>query len=178
MSDAETKKQRKARLKAEKKANKKPFLERMKNRGREFLRLGKILTNEPRAFPRALLDFLRHSFRTVWDARGGGLYACGYVLTFIWLEIRMFFSEILAAESVGGFFGEQIIELLFRFLGESIQNMVVAFIWPVWFIQYRSPWGLVLLGAMFVVFSNFLKEPLQQWLFHDDDSRPPGSEAS
>lgn len=172
MPDAETKKQRKARLKAEKKANKPPFLTRLKNRGREFLGLGKILVNEPRAFPRAFTDFLRHSFRTVWDARGGGLYAIGYVLTFVWLEIRMFVDEVFSAESVGGFFGEQIFEMLFRFFGESIQNMVYAFIWPVWFIQYRSPWGLVILVVMFVVFSNFLKAPLERWLFHDDVARP------
>jgi len=170
MRDAETKKERKARLKAEKKANKVSFTMRMKNRGRETVSLGKTLVNEPREFPGALQDVFRRSFRTIWNARGGGLYACGYVLTFIVLEIKMFFGDILDAESIGGFFGEQLFEMLFRFLGESIQNMVFAFIWPVWFIQYESPWGLVMLVLMFVVFSNFLKAPLEQWLFKGAES--------
>ena len=171
MSDAETKKERKARLRAEKKANKKPFLERMKNRGREFMSLGKVLVNTPRAFPRAFLDLLRRLFRTVWDARGGGLYACGYVLTFIWLEFMMIVDDIIGAESIGNFFGEQIFEIFFRYFGESLRNMISAFMWPVHVIEISPPWGLAGLVVMFVVFTNFLKSPLEQWLFHDDESR-------
>jgi len=88
---------------AKKKRKKDSFVVRMRRRGREFMRLGQILANEPKRFPRALLNVLRRSFRTVWDARGGGLYACGYVLTFVWLEITMFVGDILAAESISGF---------------------------------------------------------------------------
>ncbi len=150
----------------------------MKNRGREFLSLGKILVNEPRAFPRALLDLFRRSFRTVWDARGGGLYACGFVITFVWLEARMFIGDIIEAEGVGDFFGEQLFEIFFRYLGESIQNTISAFIWPLYFIELSPPWGLVGFVTMYVVFANFLKGPLEQWLFHDDDSRSRRSAAS
>lgn len=170
MRDAETKKERKARLKAEKKANRPSFTARMKNRGRESMSLGKTLVNEPREFPGAVQGVLRRSFRAVWKARGGGLYACGYVLTFVALEVRSIFDDILNAESLGGFFGEQLFEMFFRFLGESIQNMVYAFIWPVWFIQYDRPWGFVVLIVMFVVFSNFLKAPLERWLFKDAEA--------
>ena len=131
--------------------------------------LGRILVNEPKQFPRALLNVIRRSFRTVWDARGGGLYACGYVLTFIWLEIWMFADDILAAESISGFFGEQIFEIFFRFLGESLQNMIAAFMWPGFVIQISPPWGLGILVAMFVAFPRWIKQPLEHWLFHDDD---------
>ncbi len=156
-----------------KKLKKDPFLVRMKSRGREFANLGKILANEPKAFPGELLELIRRSFRTVWDARGGGLYACGYVLTFIWLEVTMFFGDILAAESIGALFGEQIFEMLFRFLGESLQNMIQAFMWPVFVIQISDKWGIAILVVMFLVFNKLIKARLERWLFHDDE---PASE--
>jgi len=163
---------------AKKKRKKDSFAVRMKRRGREFKSLGQTLANEPRAFPRALLNVLRRSFRTVWDARGGGLYACGYVLTFIWLEIRMLVEDILSAESIGGFFGEQVFEIFFRFLGESLQNMITAFMWPVFVIQISPPWSVGILVGMFVAFARWIKEPLEAWLFHDDDAeQSSGSEA-
>ena len=153
---------------AKKKKKKDSFVVRMKRRGREFMSLGQILANEPKAFPRALLNVFRRSFRTVWDARGGGLYACGYVLTFLWLEVRMLVDDILSAESISSFFGEQIFEIFFRYLGESLQNMIAAFMWPVFVIEISPPWGLGILMAMFVAFPRWIKQPLEQWLFHDE----------
>lgn len=164
MSDAKTKK----------KPKKDPFLVRMKRRGHEFASLGKVLANEPNVFPGELLKLIRRSFRTVWDARGGGLYACGYVLTFIWLEVTMFIGDVLAAESIGALFGEQIFEMVFRFLGESLQNMIQAFMWPVFIIQFSDKWGIVVLVVMYLVFNRLLKKPIEHWLFRDDD---PASES-
>jgi len=154
---------------AKKKPKKDPFVVRMKKRGREFKSLGQILANEPKAFPGALLKVIRRSLRTVWDARGGGLYACGYVLTFIWLEISMFVDDILSAESFGGFFGEQIVEMLFRFLSESLQNMITAFMWPVFVIRISPPYGLGVFVVAYVVFDRYIKSSLEGWLFHDDE---------
>lgn len=158
--------------KKNKKKNKKKkdsFAVRMQRRGREFMSLGRILVNEPKRFPRALLNVIRRSFRTVWDARGGGLYACGYVLTFLWLEIRMLVDDIRSAESISGFFGEQVFEIFFRYLGESLQNMIAAFMWPVFVIEISPPWGVGILVAMFMAFPRWIKQPLEHWLFHDDD---------
>jgi hypothetical protein len=154
---------------AKKKPKKDPFVVRMKRRGREFVSLGQILANEPKRFPGALLTLIRRSFRTVWDARGGGLYACGYVLTFLWLEITMFVNDILSAGSISGFFGNQLFEIFFRFMGESLQNMIKAFMWPVFVIEISPPWGLATLVIMFAVFPRWLKQPLEHWLFHDDE---------
>jgi hypothetical protein len=156
-----------------KKSKKDSFVVRMKRRGREFANLGKVLANEPKAFPGELLKLVRRSFRTVWDARGGGLYACGYVLTFIWLEVTMFVGDILGAESIGALFGEQIFEMLFRFLGESLQNMIQAFMWPVFVIQISDKWGIAILVVMYLVFNKLIKARLERWLFHDDE---PASE--
>ena len=150
---------------------KKPsFMERMKSRGREARHLGVTLRDEPRSFPAAVLDLIRRSFRTVWKARGGGLYACGFVLTFVYLEIKMVFVDIFEADSVTGFITEQATEMVFKYLGESIQNMISAFMWPVPIIQFDPPWGIAILGGMYLVFANFLKAPLERWLFRDGDA--------
>lgn len=141
---------------------------RMKNRGREAKALGRVLSNEPRSFPSALLGLVRRSLRTVWDARGGGLYACGFVVTFVFLEIKMFVSDIFTADSVSGFFTEQASGMLFKYMGESIENTISAFMWPVYIIEINAVWGGGILAAMFVLFPRFIKEPLERWLFHDE----------
>ena len=153
---------------AKPKPKKPSFLSRMANRGREFKSLGQLLVNEPRAFPGALLTVLRRSVWTIWDARGGGYYACGFVLTFIWLEISMFIEDIAEATGIADFFGEQLFEMLFRYIGESFMNTIRAFMWPVYVIQISPPWGLTVFVIMGVLFKNFLKEPIEQWLFHDN----------
>lgn len=159
-----------AKKKNKNKKKKDSFAVRMKRRGREFKNLGQTLASEPKAFPGALLKVLRRSLRTVWDARGGGLYACGYVLTFIWLEIWMFVDDILSAESISAFFGEQIFEIFFRYLGESLQNMIAAFMWPVYIIEISPTWGVGFLVAFYFIFTRLIKKPLEAWLFHDDDA--------
>ena len=149
----------------------------MSARGREAKRLGLALRDEPKSFPAEMLELVRRGVRTIWNARGGGLYACGFVVTFVYLEIRMFLLDIFEAESVGGFITEQASEMLFKYLGESIQNTVNAFIWPVHVISIQpQPWGFALLGAMYLVFANFLKRPLEGWLFGEDSRETSHSE--
>ena len=151
-----------------KKKKKKSFVSRLSDRGREAKQLGMLLKDEPRSFPSAVLVIVRRSLLAVWRARGGGLYACGFLVTFVYLEIRMFFVDIFEAESISGFFSEAATEMLFKYLGESIQNTITAFIWPVWFVQYEQPWGIAMLVGMYLVFANFIKAPLENWLFHDE----------
>lgn len=131
--------------------------------------MGALLVKEPRAFPAASLQIFKRAFRKVWHARGGGLYACGFFLTFVWLEISMFFGEIYEAESIGSFFGGQFLELLFRFSVLSLKNTINALIWPVHIIMLAPAVGAIAVGAMFVVFEYFVKEPLEEWLFGDDE---------
>lgn len=164
---------------AKKKSKKAPFAVRMKRRGREFKNLGQTLATEPKKFPRALLSIVRRSLRTVWDARGGGLFASGYVVTFVWLEVAMFIEDVLAADSVSGFFGAQLFEMLFRFLGESFRNMIVALLWPVYFVTFAPPWGAVGFGFAYLGFDKLAREPIEAWLFDDDDeSGEPDTAAS
>jgi hypothetical protein len=111
--------------------------------------------------------------RQLWDARGGGLYACGFVLTFIWLEIRSFFDEIISSDGVADFFGAQVFQMFFRFTVESLQNTIGAFIWPAYLLEWSPEWGAALLIALYFLFPRFLKKPLEHWLFHDDENPPP-----
>lgn len=145
----------------------------MANRGREAKALGKVLADEPRSFPSELLKLIRRSLRTVWDARGGGLYACGFLVTFVFLEIQMFVLDIVTADSVGGYFSGQVSELLFKYIGQSFQNTISAFMWPVYIIEIDPIWGGGILAAMFVLFPKFLKKPLERWLFDDAEEDPP-----
>ena len=154
---------------AKKKRKKDSFVVRMKRRGREVKSLGQTLVNEPKRFPRALLNVIRRSLRTIWDARGGGMYACGFVVTFVYLEVTTLVSEIRSSNGVVEFFTEQLLEIVFRFVGESLRNMIQAFIWPVEIITYSPPWGIAILAAMYLLFTYLIKEPLAQWLFHDEE---------
>lgn len=141
----------------------------MANRGRELKSLGQVLVNNPRSFPADLLKLIKRSLRTIWDARGGGLYACGFIVTFVYLEIRMFFVDIYEAESVSGYFSSQAAEILFKYIGESFQNTISAFMWPVHIIEIDPTWGVIILAAMFIAFPRFIKKPLEGWLFRDED---------
>jgi hypothetical protein len=145
------------------------YFRKLGDRARVVGSLSETLVREPRAFPYRTANAMRPWIRRVWNARGGGLYACGFVLTFAYLEASALISEILGATGMVSFFTEQIFEMLFRFMGASMKNMVLAFIWPVPIVQFSPPWGIAILVATYVIFANFVKKPLEQWLFHDED---------
>ncbi len=160
---------------------KKPSIaERLKHRAQETANLGTVLKNEPKSFPAACLKLLNRWVRSVWNARGGGLYACGFVVTFVWLEASMFFAEIVGGESIASFFEEQLLEFLIRFSMLSIQNTISAFMWPVYIINYSPAWGGISLAAMFVPFDKFIKNHLDVWLLDhkvDVDGPAEGSDS-
>ena len=154
-----------------------PFVKRTTRRVRETAGLASLLVTEPRSFPAELASALKRGFRTVWRARGGGLYACGFFIVFVGLEIRTFATEVMAADGIGSFFTEQLFEFIIRFSVQSIQNTVQAFIWPVHIIQLSPRWGWALLLAMYLVFSRFLKAPIETWLFGEEGSLKEGDSA-
>ncbi len=151
------------------KRKKEPFLRRMRNRLRETANLGRLLVTEPRAFPGELGRALKRFVRTLWHARGGGLYACGFVVTFLWLEATTVVDEVTSATSLGAFVSEQLFEFLLRFTIQSLQNTIGAFLWPVYVLQMSPVWGGAILGALYILFPRYIKEPLTQWLFKGDD---------
>jgi len=74
----------------------------------------------------------------------------------------MFFGEILEAESIGGFFSGQLIELLLRFSLLSLQNTVNALIWLFCIINLSPVWGGLAIAGMYVLFAKSAKGPVEQ----------------
>lgn len=117
--------------------------------------------------PKNRLPWYRRWLAKVWHTRGGGLYACGYLVSFVYLEARTILSELFEAEGIVDFLTNQLFEFIFRFLGDSISNMVQAFMWPVEVVQFASPYGAIGLGLAFVAFDRFLRKPIENWLLDE-----------
>ena len=111
----------------------------------------------------------REWFAKVWKVRGGGLYAVGWAVTFLYLEITTLLGEIAGADGIVDFFTSQLLEFLFRFMGDSIRNMVMAFMWPVDIVQWQPPIGAIALGVAFMLFPTFVKPHITSWLFPDGE---------
>ncbi|MDJ0750437.1 MAG: hypothetical protein QNJ11_13205 [Woeseiaceae bacterium] len=109
--------------------------------------------------------WFRRWFRKVWRVRGGGLYACGFALTFIVLEIGALADDVLG---IGAVFRGQAIEFIIDFLMDSLTNTLKSFMWPVYVVQYAPPWGAIGLGLAFWLFPTTLKKPIERWLFQDE----------
>jgi len=131
--------------------------------------LGRTLVEEPRSFPsRVKVEFLKWA-RATWNARGGGFYACGFVVTFVFLEIRLLVTELFT-DSATGFIVAQALQLLLRFTVDSLINTLLALVWPALVLQFSPEWGLAGLVAGYFIFKHFIKEPLTRLLFDDTGS--------
>lgn len=131
---------------------------------------GRSAVTDPSSIPGHAHGFFRRWLRKIWDVRGGGLYAVGYALTFIWFEVTTLIGEIAGAESVGSFFSDQLFEFFIRFASDSIGNMIKAFMWPVYVVQLHQPFGAIGLGLAFALFPKFVKPVIERWLFADDEA--------
>ena len=99
------------------------------------------------------------------------MYAVGYIVSFLWFEIRSVGADIV------DFFGTDVLSSeLFGFLigivVDSFMNMVKALMWPVYIIQISPMYGGIALGVAFVIFPKYLKKPLEQKLFGDQNIEP------
>ncbi|MGH8167080.1 MAG: hypothetical protein ACREQ1_07560, partial [Woeseiaceae bacterium] len=80
-----------------KKKEKRRFMQGTRERLTTTYGLGRTLVEEPRSFPAQVkLQFLKWA-RATWNARGGGFYACGFVVTFVFLEIKLLFPELFGS---------------------------------------------------------------------------------
>ncbi|MEX2496913.1 MAG: hypothetical protein WD448_12535 [Woeseia sp.] len=146
------------------KKEKRPFLQGTRERIAATLSLGRTLVEEPRAFPGQLKLQLLQWARATWNARGGGFYACGFVLTFLFLELKLLFTE-LTSSGAGGFIAEQLLQLLLRFTVDSLLNTLFALMWPLFILRLSPVGGALLLVAGYFVFTRFLKERFTRLLF-------------
>ncbi len=115
--------------------------------------------------------WFRTWFRKVWAVRGGGLYACGFAVTFIVLEVGSIADDIAG---VGNLFNGQIFNFLLDFIIDSFRNTLAALMWPVNIVSFAPPWGAIGLGLAFVVFPKFMKKPIETWLFDNGQGDDQG----
>ncbi len=147
---------------------KKPAKKRLGRRVGESLRAAGDAVREPRAVPGKAYGWFRRWMARIWKVRGGGLYATGYIVTFIYFEVTTIADEFSDSSGVGDFFTGQLVEFILRFSFDSIVNMVRSFIWPVYVVAINPPWGAIGLGLAFVVFSAYLQKPVERWLIGDE----------
>ena len=107
--------------------------------------------------------------------RGGGLYACGFAITFIIFETVSIVDDV---KDVGLLFDGEILAFFLNFIVDSFMNTGRAFAWPMYVVQFASPWGAIGLGVAFWLFPIYVKKHVEAWLFSDGESKEPAAEKS
>ena len=123
---------------------------------------------DPRGTLRRAHGWFRRWFRKLFKVRGGGLYALGYIVTFVYFEVMTLAGEVVESSTVSGFLGAQAFDFVFRFLSDTIGNMARAFIWPFTVISIRPPYGLAALVLGFMLFDRMVRPPLERWMLADE----------
>jgi hypothetical protein len=126
------------------------------------------LSQEARALPGKSHGRFRTWFRKVWNVRGGGLYACGFAITFVILETASIIDDV---KDVGLLFNGEVVAFFLNFIIDSFQNTWKAFVWPMFVVQFASPWGAIGLGLAFWLFPTYVKKHVEAWLLSDDESK-------
>ncbi len=109
------------------------------------------------AEPKSIGPMMREALVRVWSARGGGFYGLGYVIAFIIIEVQMFTGEILESSSVADFAFAQIFEFALRISFLSFINVFLAFVWPVYVLDFAGGYGLAALLLGYIAFEKLLR---------------------
>lgn len=147
---------------------KRPFLQGTREYLATLYGLGRTLVQEPRSFPRELKLHLLKWARATWNARGGGFYACGFVVTFLFLEVKLLLTELFTSAGSADFLIGQVFQLVLRFTVDSLVNTLLALIWPAMVLSVSPVNGVVFLVVGYLIFKWFLRKPLTRVLFNDD----------
>lgn len=121
--------------------------------------------------PKSIGTMIRDGLVGVWRARGGGFYGLGYLITFIVLEIRLVVGDVSESEGVVDFVSSQMIEFIFRFGIQSFINGFLAFLWPVYILNWLGAWGVAVLIGGYFGFEKLLRPAVEGW-FADLPSQP------
>ena len=148
---------------------------RLKERSSEFADLGRTAIHQPRDVPQKVGGMFGKSVRDMYRARGGGFYACGFVISFLLLEARTLADDLFSSSGVGDFISGQLFEWVLRFALDSLGNTIQALIWPVTVIAWSPPFGIAGLAVGYIVFRQYIKEPLGLWLFGEEDTSESGN---
>ncbi|MFP6837652.1 MAG: hypothetical protein VB948_16270 [Pseudomonadales bacterium] len=129
--------------------------------GRIACHLGVL--REIRDEPRRIVSLMGDGLFSTWRARGGGFFGLGYLIAFVVLELQMISTEVRGSDGVVEFFTSQIVEYIFRFAVQSLVNVILALIWPVYVLQWLGGWGLVALGGGYLLFEKVLRPYVEGW---------------
>jgi hypothetical protein len=130
---------------------------------------GHEAVTRPDRLPGKAHGALRGWFRKVWDVRGGGLYAVGFAVAFLFFEIReVFFDDIPQFAAINSVFSSELVAFGIQVIVDTMVNFVKALIWPVYIATLWPPAGAIALGVAFVLFPRYLKTPIENWLFQDN----------
>lgn len=141
--------------------------------------LGRTAVNRPRDLPRHAEGMLRRWFREVWSVRGGGLYATGFAVAFLYLEIVEIVTDDIPTLFTTNLMSGAIIGLIIDFIVDTFVNFVTALMWPAFVAMFAPPWGAIGLGIAFLVFDRFLRKHVEDWLERDDEPvREPATSPS
>lgn len=157
---------------ADQKTRKRSFGRRVGERARSLGLLSQELASRPNDLPGKAHGWCRQWFRKIWSVRGGGLYACGFAVAFLILEVREIIDDITGFSSIGDFLSGRLLEYVIRFAVDSLINTAYALMWPVYIVQVAPPYGAISLVLAFIVFPRYLKKPIERWLFADDVEPP------
>jgi len=130
--------------------------------------------------PRSIGELSRQGLLGLWRARGGGFYGLGYVVTFVVLEVRLVAGEFGSSDSLMAFLSDQLLEYLLRLGFMSFLNVALAFLWPLFVMQYLHGWGLLLLVIGYFGFERWLRPLVESSLPElrrsaaDDVAKGPG----
>ncbi|MBA3563845.1 MAG: hypothetical protein H0W33_07535 [Gammaproteobacteria bacterium] len=134
---------------------------RRKKEGRFARHLGAV--QEVRREPRSAVRMLRAALLRLWQARGGGFYGLGYVVTFIVLEAKLITGEFLGSESFLQFVTSEILEHVFRFGILSLVSGVLALIWPAFVLSWLGVWGFAVLLGGYFAFEHAGRPVVERW---------------
>jgi len=135
------------------------------SRARALGELGDDIVNRPKELPGKAHGWFRLWFAKVWRLRGGGLYACGFAVTFVIFEVRTLIEDLAGGMGLGGLFSGDIVAFFLDFLIDSLVNTVSALMWPVYVVLIAPPYGAIGLGLAYMFFASVLKQPIERWLF-------------
>jgi len=130
-----------------------PLIRRLGRRIGDSVGTIRSVVTEPRTAP----GLLREGLLKLWRIRGGGFYGLGYVITFVVLEIRMFIGNVVDSADVVTMVVQEVLAILFRFAVQSFVNGFIAFGWPIFVVDYLGGWGLLAIGAGWLLFDRWAK---------------------
>jgi hypothetical protein len=134
--------------------------------------LGRDAVNDPRRLPGRAHGWLRTWFHKVWDVRGGGLYAVGFAVSFLYFEGReIVFDDIPGFIALNNVFSSELVAFGIEVVVDTMINFVRALIWPVYAVGWQPPIGAIALGLAYVLFPRYLKPSIERWLFGEGKRR-------